>query len=358
MRTKTIIKYEIRHVLLFLVLAIVASLACIMRVKAMVFLTYRDLNSNIVDFYEGGNIVPYYINYIVRDIMPFVFIGLILLVLAQFTDTKRANTSEFVKSLPVKSGKWFTIRYLMGVVTITVPVIIATVGGYVIRSSYNDKMTEENALSDLYKYIKQNDAWWVILITMVLLWLVIVTLYTALVLFQVLVNRCVIAGIIGGIGIVFPYFLLRCSILFQISYLGISVNNINKPLIWITQWFATFTNGSQSYLYTVSDRSFRHVYFVLFDYLLLRLVLWIIFIATMFLVAFFLNKKRETAQKNDVFYSRLVEKIFFVCICIGCACLTSMLYVSSSVAVIVGVSITVGALIGVVMWRVSLNLHK
>ena len=173
-----------------------------------------------------------------------------------------------------------------------------------------------------------------------------------------LVNRCVIAGIIGGIGIAFPYLLLRSSVIFQHSHLGRSVNDINKSLIWIAQWFSTFANGSQSYLYTVRDRGDRQVYFVLFDYLLLRLILWIILIATMFLVAFFLTKKQEITQKNNIFCSRLVEKIFFVCICIGCAFLTSALYVSSSAALVVGISITVGALVGVVMWRVSINLHK
>ena len=134
MRTKTIIKYEIRHVLIFLVLAIVASLACVMRLINTVSSSIENLNCFSIPGSQCGNVVAYHITIYQQKIMPFVFGGLVLMVIAQFINTKRAKTSEFVKSLPVKSGKWFTIRYLVGVVTITVPVIIATVGGCVIRA--------------------------------------------------------------------------------------------------------------------------------------------------------------------------------------------------------------------------------
>jgi hypothetical protein len=358
MRLKTILKYEFGNIKGVFFLFLCFSIAVIFQLNNLVSRcigTYDFLEENTNSV---GNVTTYQLCMFQRDTTVFICVLLVVMVICQFHTAKKENTCEFVKSLPVKSEKWFLYRYLVGVVTITIPMIIMTVGSYIVRAVYSNQLSEENALSNLYQVIRQNDNMWSIFICMLLYWLLIVTLYTILVMFQMLINRCIVAGIIGAIAVVVPHYLLRTIANFQVYHMDGSYSNMDTTYVWITRWLGSFWTGVQSYTYIFIDNGNRAVEFVVYDSLILRLLIWVVCIAVVFTISYLLAKKQDVSRNDKLFRNSLVEKLFIVCLSICSGVFFTVFQSNATITVTLISSLFVAVATALLSWYVSVRLHK
>lgn len=139
--------------------------------------------------------------------VPILLIGLVITVGVMFIYDRNNQISKFIGSLPYTRKQYFRIKYLMGMVTFTVPLMVFGVVLYMIRRSHLGWMNWVYQYSPYGNILKAQDGARVLLLWLGLLWLAMLITYSFLMMVQTLMGQSIVASIVGGIVLLVPLFL-------------------------------------------------------------------------------------------------------------------------------------------------------
>ncbi len=139
--------------------------------------------------------------------VPMLLMALMVVVAVLFVHDRNIHIGRFISSLPYTRKEYFKIKYLMGVVTFTVPLVLYGLVLYAIRGRHLDWMSRIYQYAPQGELLKHQDSLGVLVLWSVFLWLVMLAVYSFLMLVQTLVGQNIVASIIGGIVILVPVFL-------------------------------------------------------------------------------------------------------------------------------------------------------
>lgn len=142
-------------------------------------------------------------------LLPIMLGVIIALVIFLFAQDRTLKVSKFLSTLPFERKERFTIKYIMGLITFTVP-FLALIGGTLILRVKNEKW-----ISHLYKYlshgeaIAKQDSLGKILLLLCIVWLILMVVYSFLMFAQIIIEKNIWVGVIGVIVLVFSLLFLE-----------------------------------------------------------------------------------------------------------------------------------------------------
>jgi len=144
---------------------------------------------------------------ITAGMVPILLIGLMVTVGVVFIYDRNSHIGKFISSLPYTRKEYFKIKYLMGMISFTVPLMVFGVVVYMIRRSHLGWISRIYQYSPYGELLKAQDGAGVLFLWLGLLWLIMLTTYSFLMMVQTLMGKNIVASIVGGIALLVPLFL-------------------------------------------------------------------------------------------------------------------------------------------------------
>ena len=139
--------------------------------------------------------------------VPILMITLMIVVAVLFAHDRNIYIGKFINSLPYTRKESFKIKYVMGIITFTVPLIVFGVALYSIRSSHLDWINRVYQYSYQGEALKAQDGAGILLLSLVFIWLIMAGTYSFLMMVQTLIGQNIVASVVGGIVMLVPLFL-------------------------------------------------------------------------------------------------------------------------------------------------------
>lgn len=185
----------------------------------------------------------YQINF---GMVPILLIGLVITTGVMFIYDRNNHIGKFMSSLPYTRKQYFRIKYLMGVITFTVPLIVFGLVLYMIRRSHLGWTSRLYQYSSYGELFKAQDGVGVLMLWLVVVWLIMLCAYSFLMMIQTLMGKSIVASIVGGIILLVPLFLgiaipMNFNLLFarNIDYTG----GLQKWTQLLGKWIQLFLLG-------------------------------------------------------------------------------------------------------------------
>lgn len=159
--------------------------------------------------------------------LPLMLIGITLLVILLFSQERNPNVGKFISTLPFDRKEQFWIKYVMGLKTFTIPFIVFGVVTIIMR------VRNTRWISHVYNYsqhgetLSKQDSLGALLLWLGIGWLIMVAAYSFLMLIQTLMGQNIIAGVVGAIIYLVPWFLIYAVPAVMLLILG------KSPRVWI-----------------------------------------------------------------------------------------------------------------------------
>lgn len=179
-------------------------------------------------------------------LVPILLIGLMVAVGAMFIYDRNNHVGKFISSLPYTRKQYFRIKYLMGMVSFTLPLVVFGIGIYMIRISHlgwTNRLYQYSPYGDI---LRAQDGAGILLLWLLLLWLIMVCTYSFLMMIQTLMGKSIVASIVGGIILLTPLFFglaipMNLNLLFarNIDYTG----SFDKWIELLGKWIQLFLLG-------------------------------------------------------------------------------------------------------------------
>ena len=299
-------------------------------------------------------------------ILPIILIGIITLVVLLFHDDRNINVGRFIGSLPFSRKKQFIIKYLIGVLTFSIPLFIYGVAICAIRISH------EKWINYVYKYqphgdiLIMEDSIGNVLLWICLVWLIMISLYSFSMFIQTIMGQNIIAGVIGGIIYLVPWFLAfaiptnialltKKIVVFRVSNIRNLMNTFllgapHKGEVYNTQLSIYFDNQYSSYY-------FGYEYSHIFVGIMVLIAITII----SSLLAYYFMQKGEAEKIGDIVMFPVFQKTLLlgVTICSGLL-LPVIIVVFTQIDnnIIALVSMIIGGILGYFITRKSNELTR
>ena len=139
--------------------------------------------------------------------MPLLLIAMMVVVGVLFSHDRNIQISKFIHSLPYTRKEQFRIKYLMGLMTFTIPMGVFIGLSYFIRGRHQNWIRQIYQYSPLGDLLEKQDRVGTLLLWFMFVWLVMVAAYSFLMMVQTLIGQNILASIIGGITLLVPVFL-------------------------------------------------------------------------------------------------------------------------------------------------------
>lgn len=319
MRIKTVMRSELKRVLPFLGLGVLAILACLFQVNVQVA-EYLDANNlSLWAGPTGGNLVGTILADTIRLVQLGITAAIVVMILFQFMDVKKGKTPEFMQSIPVKRSTWFWCRYLVGVVTITIPTLIGAVGACIIKAVHQSTADELNALANLHSEIKGNDTYGSIWLLMFILWMELLAIYSVLFAAQICVHSLIGATIIGALTLGVPFLLVTSCDNYITSYLYQATNVLANKCYYWERVTSGVWSGTNHVIFDVRDQMGISLRFLQADCPGSAIWFWIAVTVAAMVFAWVVWRTYDYAHGDWKFANIVVERIFLVCLglCVG-----------------------------------------
>ena len=179
-------------------------------------------------------------------LLPVMLMGITILVILLFSHDRSLSVGKFISSLPFSRTEQLTIKYIMGVISFTLPLILF--GGLLTIM----RVQNEKWISHLYKYspygemLTKQDQVGALLLWLGIIWTIMLAGYSFLMLIQTLMGQNIIAGIIGAIIYMVPWFL------------GFAIP-INRDLIFKTSWDSNIFESIQFFFLGNPSRNMTQI---------------------------------------------------------------------------------------------------
>ena len=168
--------------------------------------------------------------------VPTLLIGLMVMVGVLFIHDRNSHIGKFINSLPYTRKQYYRIKYLMGIITFTVPLVVFGGVLYLIRASHLGWMSRVYLYSPYGELLKAQDSAGIVLVWLLFLWIIMLFIYSFLMMVQTLMGQNIVASVVGGIVLLVPLF-LGYVIPGNLSLLGIRDRMYRGEIIKWTQLF-------------------------------------------------------------------------------------------------------------------------
>lgn len=192
------------------------SVRWVMLLFVAVFAFYAVVLNNNIYYEKTSHLMRNYRNTVFMGIvygmgaalLSMVLIGVLILVILLFAHERNIYVGKFISSLPFTRKKQFTIKYSIGVIAYTLPFLLFGIVALSIR------INNDSWISRVYKYLPygdilaRQDSIIAFLQWLGIVWLIITATYSFLMMIQTLMGQNIVAGIVGGIIVFVPWFLM------------------------------------------------------------------------------------------------------------------------------------------------------
>lgn len=231
-------------------------------------------------------------------------VAVALVMLLVYSDLYNRRNQEYLHCLPYTKTQRFMMRTVLMYGYITVCCLVFSLGVIAIRQIEIDNIRYNTLLSPAYAGLLANETIWHTIRSLVLLWLILMALYTIFLMMNTLVNVSVLANIMA-IGVITAPKVLTWTInQFYLIFCGKEWINYSSmtSLADIFWGNATYVGaGLEAGVYSgtmdmTGDGLNTHT--VSYDNMLLQYVLMIVVIAAALLIAWKANKSYDLAKKR------------------------------------------------------------
>ena len=129
-----------------------------------------------------------------------------------FQSERRESVGAFVSSLPFTKREQFKVKWAVGMVTISIPFIITAILTLLMRRTNWGWIKGYYAMSDSGHKIIAHDTLWVVILTLLQLYLFFMAFYSFLMLMQTLIGKNIVASIMGVIVLAVPWFVIETGV--------------------------------------------------------------------------------------------------------------------------------------------------
>ena len=313
-----IFAHEMRYVCWFLIAGMIISMLGVGYCWLYIHLATDITLDNYM--YSQGSVIVCNIVEFLKVMQTGLFLGISILTVVQFYEQKVKTTSEFLGSLPLKRVYTLWIKYVSGILTITLPILVFMVGSVGIFQYYINDILKESLSNPYFDFIYANESIENLLLNIGMFWLSAIVLYSIYFLTQIIVNPCLIAGFVGMAAALAPAYLIRQFDLLFVSFRGYA-EETHKLFEIFLPWFGNSLGNNlvpsfegeltENYLY----RGFNVVTFSdLFPKFLCLISIWLF---SMILIA--ILYRRQNFTDGRFITSSVLEHLFVGCISVCAA---------------------------------------
>lgn len=153
-----------------------------------------------------------------------VFVPIIIVITTMlFQSDRKESIGAFISSLPFAKKEQFKVKWLVGVVTITIPFVISSILTLLIRAANWGWIKEFYAISATGNQFVLHDTLAALTLGLLQVYLFFIAFYSFLMLVQTLIGNNVAASVIGVIVLAAPWFIINTGKI-TISYI------LNMPI--------------------------------------------------------------------------------------------------------------------------------
>lgn len=171
--------------------------------------------------------------------VPMLLISMMVLVGVLFSHDRNSHIGKFISSLPYTRREQFKIKYLMGMSTFTVPLIVFAGALYMIRMQHQVWISRIYQYNPLGELLENQDSARTLLLWLVFIWLIMLVVYSFLMMVQSLIGQNIVGSIIGGVVFFVPLF-LGYAVPANLSFLSIGIGYFT--------YVESLTKGAQIFL--------------------------------------------------------------------------------------------------------------
>lgn len=251
----------------------------------------------------------------------FFGLGILLLLYLQFKDNKSLQISSFMKSLPYTNQEVYKVKLGCGFLTITLPVVLGSIGVLGIRSSVDEFLSYIEKISVIGSEIKVLNSFSNIILYLLLAYGVIIFLYLFGFWVQYLVNNNVASLVISGLSLAaIPFVVVSYGSYLQLMIeMKRNTGRMLEALGTVLCPLMYLNSDSKCYeIYNASNNSYTGMWLQSNDFIVLKLVILAVLIG-MLLIAIILCNKSYKAENQESFISvSWAEKLFKIGVVISC----------------------------------------
>lgn len=295
-------------------------------------------------------------------VLPVMLIGIVVLTIVLFTHDRNHSVGKFINTLPFGRKKQFTIKYMMGLITFTLPFLLFSAVILIMRVS------NEKWMSEIYKYaangeiLTKQDHLGRVFLWLGIMWLIMLAVYSFLMLVQTLMGQNIIAGVVGAITFLVPWFLaLAIPVNVQILLNKYWTNGVQESVEFF--FFANPKRTIEEIQLTSQSLSNKRGYYIHYTYenLGLNIAILVGIIILSLLLAYNFTQSNDVEKNGDIVMYPWVGKVLIAGVTI-CALLLLPIIVTvftqiENKILTLG-SMIVGAFLGYLISSKSIEMTK
>lgn len=317
---KSILKHEIKSMKWVSLLSIIASLGLVLLFSMNLDNRYGAM------FYSGISenqaVIQDSLRYITDMVLVLFLVIVVIQVFMQFRSEKDQEVGRFLKSLPVKNEEFLKVKLIMGISNLTLAFIVLIIGMIVVRSNNMFWIQDIYSISTLSTPFIEADGILSILKEIGLLYLIVLSFYTFLIMIQYTFTN-VIGGIVTGILVwLAPAFILISSLVtferFFSSLISVRITTIAE---WTLPWAYPFQFDYNNAFINYHGSNIPMI--SLIDYLTIKYIICLGLVLINILLAYKFNKDSKIEDENKVITFKSTRQIFKIGVTICSALLVS-----------------------------------
>ena len=331
---KALVKHETRNMKWMLLYFLLVSIGGILVFSSNLTGEYMEILRNGMTPDRAVNISA--VRSVLDTMIAPMGIGVLLMIYLQFKDSKSVEVGNFLKALPISNKEYYITKFIGGLVSITLPVLILIVGVLAIRTSNMSWVSDIQAISVFPELMMKADS--AINITAILLmgYMVVISTYAFLFMMQYIVMNITAGLVIGCLVWLSPGFILLSIAQLYGQYMGkgllflrhseTRLNLVEMVFNYIEPWaypLATISvqgplNGNINYL-------LDKVYLMYYDGLLVKILIPLVIAIVSAFVGYILSKKSRVEDSDTLISFKWARRTFIAGVTICSALLLGIM---------------------------------
>ncbi|AFS78877.1 hypothetical protein Curi_c18710 [Gottschalkia acidurici 9a] len=241
-------------------------------------------------------------------------IGIVLMIVMQFKDSKSLEVGRFLKSLPISSREYYLTKIISGIMSYTLPFIILVIGVLAIRTNNMEWINDSKNISIVPDIFIKLDSTTNVFTLLILVYSIVTATYTFLFMVQYLVMNTIGGIVIGILSWLSPMFILFSVEYIYGNYIFKSLGASYKILEYIQPWIyhinARYSQVAP--LITDLEKYQGTAYVYVFEGILIKIAICAIVALASVLLAYFLTKKSRIEDSDTMITFKGAKKIFII----------------------------------------------
>ena len=209
-RSRVLFRYEMKHMLIFFVLGMIASLVVVGEVFGSLHYLLSPVRGVGVNSYSAagnlvsGSIFGYILIEVLRNTVCLCVVAFAVMAMVQFADLQKRNQREYLNSLPFTQKEKFFAKVLVSYSMITVWCLVIGVGVLVQKFYFEPIIIKNNVLSPFFHQFAGADTLFHTIRSLLLFWLTLLAMYSVYMLVAYLIRNSIFSAIVGAGALFWP----------------------------------------------------------------------------------------------------------------------------------------------------------